>query len=175
MILNRCDKALSSVEFVVTRITSYAMLFIMCSIFVDVLGRYILSRPLSWLYDLTSMYFINMVLYLFASEVFRTRSHISLELEYRIVPEQVLWLLELLAWIAVAITLIVSSYILTVGAFESYMAGEMMPGIYNWRVWVEKGIVALGLILLSLRVIIDTLKAVAERRSFYRGEEFKAL
>jgi TRAP-type C4-dicarboxylate transport system permease small subunit len=174
MILNRCDRALSSIEFVVTRITSYAMLFIMCSVFVDVMGRYLFSRPISWLYDLTSMYFINMVLYLFASEVFRTRSHISLELQFRIMPTRILWLLELLAWIAVAVTLIVASYVLSVAAVESYNAGEVIPGVYSWRVWVEKGIVALGLILLTLRVIVDTLKAVIENKSFYRGGDLKA-
>lgn len=169
--LDRCEKVLSVIELIVTRITSVSMIVIMFLIFIDVFGRYLFSSPIGWLYDLTALYFINMVLYLFASETFRIRGHIALEIDLGVWARRLFWSLELIAWILVIATLITAAYVVGVSAYESFGIGEVIPGEYNWRIWIAKAIVATGLALLALRVVIETIRAVVKCGAFYGREE----
>ncbi|GGC60799.1 hypothetical protein GCM10010994_19300 [Chelatococcus reniformis] len=121
-------------------------------IFFDVVGRYAFNSPISWVYDIVAIYFLNAILYLMASETLRSGSHLALDLQVRLLPQRVWSLLQGAAWLAVAAVLALACWQIGGAAIRSLIAGEVHPGLYEWPVWLEKGIVAFGLALLVVRI-----------------------
>ncbi|HEX2886397.1 TRAP transporter small permease [Vineibacter terrae] len=152
--LHALETGLRRIDWVLARITAIAIIAVMVIIVCDVIGRYAFSQPIAWVYDLVSIYFINMILYLMASETLRTRGHIALDLHTRLLPPRAWSLLQALAWLAVALTLLLACWRIALGTWESFEAREVHPGLYEWPVWLEKGIVALGLALLACRIAV---------------------
>lgn len=155
------ERALDSVDRLLAGLAAVAILVVMVLVCCDVAGRYLLGRPLPWVYDLVSIYVVNLVLYFFASEVLRTRSHIELDLKLRLLPERAWHWLQALGWLGVAAVLAIAARLAALSALQSWSAGEIHPGLYEWPVWLEKGIVALGLGLLLLRVALRLVQFLA--------------
>lgn len=158
--LQSVETALGRIDWVLSRITAVSVIAVMLIIVCDVVGRYAFSQPIAWVYDLVSIYFINMILYLMASETLRTRGHIALDLNVRLLPPRVWSILQGLAWLSAAAVLALAGYRITLGTLESLAAREIHPGLYEWPVWLEKGIVALGLGLLVLRIAVRLVRFV---------------
>lgn len=152
--LNAIDKFLLDIDWCLSRISAIAVLATMVMIVCDVFGRYVFSRPLPWVYDIVSIYVINLVLYLMASEVLRTQSHIELDLDIRLLPSRVWGVLQALGWVFVAIALGLTAWVALGSMVESFGKHEVHPGLYEWPVWVEKAVIAVGLWLLVLRVLL---------------------
>jgi TRAP-type C4-dicarboxylate transport system permease small subunit len=147
------ERALGRVDWALSRIAAAVVLATMVMVVCDVFGRYVFSHPLPWVYDLVSIYVINVVLYFMASEVLRTQSHIELDLEIRLLPRRAWSILQAIAWLAVAGVLALTTWLTLRSMLESLGKAEVHPGLYDWPVWVEKATVALGLILLTLRIL----------------------
>ncbi|RYZ11921.1 MAG: TRAP transporter small permease subunit [Comamonadaceae bacterium] len=148
------ERALDRVDWLLSRIAALVVLAVMFLIVCDVFGRYAFGRPLPWVYDLVSIYVINLVLYFMASEVLRTQSHIELDLKLRLLPRPVWELLRLAGWLAVAGVLALAAWISCGSMLESLARREVHPGLYEWPVWIEKAAVTLGLGLLTLRILL---------------------
>lgn len=159
--LSAVERALATVEETLSRITGIAVLAVMAVIVVDVVGRYGFGRPIAWIYDVVSIYFINATLYLVASDTLRRGGHIVLDLKVRLLPERLWALLQGLAWLAVEVTLLAAAWVVGLSALRSWEHGEVRPGLYEWPVWLETGIVAFGLGLLALRVAVRLARFVA--------------
>lgn len=140
------------IDWVLNRIVAIAMLAVMGIIVCDVIGRYILGSPVPWVYDLVSIYFMNMILYLIASDTLRTGGHITLDLKVRLLPRPLWTALQAFAWFAVMATLALAGWKIAGGAVQAFLTNDVHPGYYDWPIWLEKGIVALGFLLLVLRI-----------------------
>ena len=169
--LNAAEKALFGVDWLLSRIASLTILVVMALIVCDVFGRYTLSRPLPWVYDIVSIYVVNLVLYFMAAEVLRTRSHIELDLRARLLPKRAWSVLQGLAWLTVAFALGLAAWRVGLSMTESFAAREVHPGLYEWPVWVEKAIVGLGLALLVCRILVRACRFVEQGLD---GEVFNA-
>jgi TRAP-type C4-dicarboxylate transport system permease small subunit len=148
------EKFLGRVDWLLSRLAAAIVLAVMVMIVCDVAGRYLFGRPLPWVYDLVSIYVLNMVLYFMVSEVLRTQSHIELDLEIRLLPPRAWSVLQAIAWLAVAAALALTTWVAFTSMLESWGKGEVHPGLYEWLVWVEKAVVTLGLGLLTLRILV---------------------
>jgi TRAP-type C4-dicarboxylate transport system permease small subunit len=148
------ERALNRVDWALSRVAAAVVLATMVMIVADVFGRYVFSHPLPWVYDLVSIYVINVVLYFMVSEVLRTQSHVELDLEIRLLPPRAWSILQALAWLAVSAVLALTTWVALRSTLESFGKGEVHPGLYDWPVWLEKGTVALGLALLTLRILL---------------------
>lgn len=152
--MHAAESALDIVDRLLSRLSAVAVLLTMVVILADVAGRYLFAQPMAWVYDLIAIYFINLVLYFMASETLRTRAHIALDMRARLLPQSAWTALQALAWAAVAIALALAAWQVAQSSFSSAAKGEVHPGLYEWPVWLEKGIVALGLVLLVLRILL---------------------
>jgi len=150
-------RALGRVDWVLSRLTALATLAVMAVIVADVFGRYVFSSPIGWVYDLVAIFFMNMVLYFLASDTLRAGGHITLDTKLRLLPAPVWKGMKAIAWVAVNIVLLLACHAIAVSAVASLVAGDIHPGLYEWPVWVEKGIVALGLGLVATRVFLNLL------------------
>jgi len=143
---------LDRIDWALNRITAVSVLAVMVIIVCDVCGRYIFSRPVPWVYDFVSLYFMNMTLYLVASDTLRAGGHITLDLKVRLLPRPLWTGLQALAWLAVMATLALAGWKISGAAVQAFLAGDVHPGFYAWPIWIEKGIVALGFLLLVSRI-----------------------
>jgi TRAP-type C4-dicarboxylate transport system permease small subunit len=89
-----------------------------------------------------------------ASETLRRHGHIALDLKIRFLPARWWGALQAVAWLCVVAALLATTIVVGQSALESLARGEVHPGRYEWPVWLEKGIVALGLALLTVRVVL---------------------
>lgn len=160
--LQYLENALDRIDWALGRMTAIAVIAVMVIIVCDVVGRYLFSRPIAWVYDLVSIYFINIVLYAIASETLRTRGHIALDLHLKLLPRRAWEALQALAWFAVAVALSLACYRIGLSSFESLKAGEVHPGLYEWPVWIETGLVAVGLGLLIFRILLRLIRFCVE-------------
>jgi TRAP-type C4-dicarboxylate transport system permease small subunit len=150
----RLERALDRIDWALSRVSAAMILATMVMIVCDVFGRYLWSHPLPWVYDVVSIYVINVVLYFTASEVLRTQSHIELDADFRFLPQRAWNILRAIAWLAVAAVLALITWVTFRSMLESWGKGEVHPGLYEWPVWVEKASVTLGLTLLTLRILV---------------------
>ena len=169
--LKIAEKALFGIDWFLSRIAALTILVVMVLIVCDVFGRYTFSRPLPWVYDIVSIYVVNLVLYYMAAEVLRTRSHIELDLSVRLLPKRAWSALQGVAWLAVAVALGLAAWRAGLSMTESFASREVHPGLYEWPVWVEKAIVALGLALLVCRILVRGCRFVQQG---FDGEVFNA-
>ncbi len=150
--MKRIERFLDVIDHILNRFVAASVVIVMVIIVCDVIGRYVFTQPIAWLYDLVAIYFMNMILYLIASETLRTRGHIALDLNVRLLPARAWAILQGLSWFAVNVVLVLACYKIGESALHSLRSGETHPGLYEWPVWVEKGIVAFGLALLICRI-----------------------
>ncbi|MEQ8347710.1 MAG: TRAP transporter small permease subunit [Sneathiellaceae bacterium] len=159
------ERGLALVELWLARLTAIATLLVMLVIVADVAGRYLFASPMGWVYDIVSIYFINLVLYFMASETLRTGAHIALDLRLRVLPVWAWQGLRVLAWLAVAAALGWSAWTIGAAGIEAWHAGDVHPGLYEWPVWLEKAIVALGLAMLACRILLRIGLYLVQRRT----------
>jgi TRAP-type C4-dicarboxylate transport system permease small subunit len=148
------ETILFGIDWLLSRIAAMAILAVMALIVCDVFGRYMFGRPLPWVYDIVSIYVVNLVLYFLASEVLRTRSNIELDLHLRFLPQRLWSVLQGCAWLVVAMVLALAAWQVWSSMADSFATGEVHPGLYEWPVWAEKAVVALGLTLLACRILV---------------------
>jgi TRAP-type C4-dicarboxylate transport system permease small subunit len=159
-LLDYLESGLRRVDWLLARVTAVSTIAVMLIIVCDVIGRYGFSQPIPWVYDLVAIYFINVILYLMASDTLRTRGHIALDLHIRLLPLRAWMLLQGMAWLATAVVLALAGYRIALATLDSFIAREVHPGLYEWPVWLEKGIVALGLCLLVVRIALRLFRFV---------------
>lgn len=152
--LSLLERALSSLDALLARLTGLAVLAVMFIIVADVIARYVVGRPIAWVYDLVSIYFINATLYLIASDTLRRQGHLALDLRVNLLPARAWSALQGIGWVMVDAVLLAATWVVGQSALRSWAAREIRPGLYEWPVWLETGIVAFGLGLLALRVAL---------------------
>lgn len=171
------ERSLDRIDWLLSRLAALLVLAVMVMIVCDVAGRYLLSRPLPWVYDVVSIYVINMIMYFMASEVLRTQSHIELDLQVRFLPPKAWGLLQALAWVAAAAVLALTTWVVAQSMVESFGKREVHPGLYEWPVWVEKATIVLGLGLLTLRILARLVRYLLPRQdaSVFNKDESAAV
>ena len=152
--LTALERLLLAIDWLLSRIAAMVILAVMVLIVCDVFGRYLFSRPLPWIYDIVSIYAVNLIMYFLASEVLRTRSNIELDLHFRFLLPWLWSALQGIAWLCVAAVLGIASWRAWISMTQSLAVGEVHPGLYEWPVWVEKAVVATGLALLVCRILV---------------------
>jgi TRAP-type C4-dicarboxylate transport system permease small subunit len=153
-ILQKMRRGLDAVDRVLTWIACISILAMMFIVGTDVLLRYFFGAPLPWAYDLVSLYLINAILYLTFSEALRTHNHIGLDLR---LPES--WapavrVARIVFWFLVLAVVMILAWVVGKASWQSFWAGERVPGRFEWIVWIKLAIVALGATMLSVRIAL---------------------
>jgi hypothetical protein len=64
--LSVLERILFAIDWLLSRVAASVILAVMVLIVCDVFGRYLFSRPLPWVYDIVSIYVVNLVMYFLA-------------------------------------------------------------------------------------------------------------
>ena len=103
--LNRIQLALRSVEAVFDAVTSLAMFVVMVLVSTDVAMRYLFNHPLSWSYDVISMYLMATVFLLALSSTLRHNHHVRVDILFQLASPRARMAMELVGYTLMAIVM----------------------------------------------------------------------
>ena len=142
------------IDWLLSRIAPSTILAVMFLIVVDVFGRYMSARPCRGSTTSSRSTSSTWSCIFLASEVLRTRSNIELDLHLRLLPQRLWSALQGMRLACVATVLALAAWQVWSSMADSLAIGEVHPGLYEWPVWAEKAVVALGLTLLTCRILV---------------------
>jgi len=120
----------------------------------DVVMRYVFHSPLSWGFDLVTHYFLVAAFFFSFSIALREGGHVAVDYFVSRFPGGFRRSAIALAWGGCGVLATVVSITSVIEAAHALSANEVVAGIIPWPVWVQKAIVALGMVPLGLRLLL---------------------
>jgi C4-dicarboxylate transporter DctM subunit len=135
-------------------ISGFFILVMMVLTTIDTFLRDVLDRPLSGVYELSSMMMVG-VLYLGLSYVQSKRNHIRMDLlSSNLVPNNQM-LLQLLADAIFLSLAVIITWQMGLKFFDAWTSGDFYYGVVRFPLWPAKLAICLGTALVSIRLILD--------------------
>lgn len=133
----------------------------MMIVVIDVTMRYAFNSPLRWSYDLLSLFLIPAVFFFSLAQTHRRGEHIAVDFFANLMSP---WLRKLVlrtGLVFAAGSAILLTYVLGEEALHSISVQETAFGYYVWPIWIPKVIAALGVLVLTLRIVVSVFCADA--------------
>jgi len=161
VVLERFGRAISGVETVLSSVAALFVFVIMAVVAVDVGMRYFLNAPLSWSYDLISMYLMVGIFFFALSDAAQHNHHISVDILFQYIPVSLRRIFQIIGYV-VAIPFFMAIFWLgarqAVGRFQ---AGDVVSGAIAWPTWPPSAMVALGAGLIVIRLVFRVIALAA--------------
>lgn len=148
------SKAFLRVEKLMEYLSVGCLFTIMVLIFLDAVLRYTLNKPLIFTVDLVTLYLISGAMFLVLSSTLRVGGHICVDLFAELMPKRLNQVLLGVGYIGSVAVVGIMAWEISLLTYESWHLNEKTVGLYAFPLWLEKGIVAISLIALAIRVLI---------------------
>lgn len=127
---------------------------IMMVIVVDVVLRYLFSAPLSWSYDLISMYLVTLVFFLALADTFRRGGHIKVDLLEALRGTRLLLAAEIIGYCASLLLFALIFHQMVTSGVEAFLANDVVDGAILWPTWPPYLFGTIGVGLLMIRIAL---------------------
>jgi TRAP-type C4-dicarboxylate transport system permease small subunit len=155
------DRLTKAVESAFMLLAAAGLMAIMLVVVTDVVLRYVFAAPLSWSYDVISMYLVTLVFYMALADTFRSGGHIRIDLFESWGRSRVFASCQV-AGLAVAIVFFALIFrLMATSGWEGFLADEVMDGAIAWPTWPPYIVGAAGIGLLILRLALALAARVA--------------
>jgi|HigsolmetaAR203D_1030402.scaffolds.fasta_scaffold01682_9 TRAP-type C4-dicarboxylate transport system permease small subunit len=160
----KVDNYFRKVELFLLAISCISMFGVMVLVTIDVLLRNLFNRPIIGVFEIVSISLIGIIVFGF-SYVQSTREHIIIEVFTQKLPMRYqnvlnvcgcligLFVFGILAWLSVDYTI------------SSYQNREYTMGLLRIPLWPSKLLMAIGMVVFSVRLLLDTLQMLSRRES----------
>ncbi len=122
----------------------------------DVAMRYALNAPLSWSYDLISLYLLTGVFYLGLSNTLRVDGHISVDILHNRMPPRLRHAALVAGYALALFVFLIMLQAMGDRTVNAYVKDEAVVGSILWPTWIPGAMVTLGLGLTSARIAYRT-------------------
>ena len=95
--LAKAERGLDRLDWLLSRVAAIVILLAMMLISADVVMRYAFHAPIFWVYDVVSVYILNVIVYLTISEALRSGRHVALGVRVGLLPPRIAFALRWLA------------------------------------------------------------------------------
>jgi TRAP-type C4-dicarboxylate transport system permease small subunit len=161
-LVTRIDRVLRVLELASMYLAAAGLMAIMIIVVVDVALRYVFSAPLSWSYDVVSMYLVTVVIFMALSDGFRSGIHIKVDLIQRLQGTRLLALAEIVGYCASMTLFGLILHELIVHGLTAFINAEVVAGAIAWPTWPPHLVASIGVALLFVRIGLSlTLRIVA--------------
>lgn len=164
-ILGAMGKLCSYLENVLIFVAGTMIIIAMSITFLDVIMRYIFNAPLSWVFDVISMYLLPGCYFLAFAYALRTGNHLKVDYFKNKFPQN---FERVCVTFFGTLASLIFGYITYTYALESYSAwkeNEIIYGVVNWPVWPSDLIIAVSSFAFSFRLIVTTAEQSALNRN----------
>ncbi len=134
------------------------MLIVTC----DASFRYLFNAPLSWSFDVISLYLLTATIFFALSSTFKTGGHITIDFLTQFMSPNVLRICTAICDLAMLPVLAFMQYTTAVEMFSAYVENRFNPGALPWPAWPSAALVVVGVGLLFVRVIIHAIQQLVD-------------
>lgn len=161
---DRADGMFRRLEAVASAIAAAAMFVVMIVVFTDVGMRYGLNSPMSWTYDVVTLYLLSALFFFALAPTWRDGRHIRIDIALRFLPDRARAACDLIgALLALALTIGFLERGIAI-TWDAWTENRVTPGAYDWPSWASLCLMPLGMALLAARLLFQTARHVAEVR-----------
>ena len=171
-VISFLDRWLSRIELVFATLAAVLMFAIMAIVATDVAMRYLLNSPLSWSYDLISLYLMTALFYFALSRTFAEGAHISVDIAQYYLSDDVRRLCQITYAILAAVLFMIIAWLGAERTLDDFQSGAATAGAVLWPSWIADVLVPIGSGLMSLRLMLH---AAAHALSLICGRDLIAL
>jgi TRAP-type C4-dicarboxylate transport system permease small subunit len=161
--MDRLDYHLRKLEIASSWLGKLGLVAMMMMIVSDVAGRYLLSRPIPGVYEITEFYFMIAVVFLGLSSTQRDGVNVRVELVLERLPAPVQRGLEILFLGATLLVFFAISYLATRTSVENFVHNRWTTGVVQLPLGPSWGLVAIGCVIFCLRVLLQFLSVLMGR------------
>lgn len=131
----------------------WAMMFIVAA---DCVARYLFNSPLQWATEFVTYYLMIMAVYFALADTQRNRDHVSIDLiTTRFSRKTQAYIEVIISLFAIPVFAIIG-YSITLNVISSFNANLFYFGYISWPVWLSYSPIAIGCVLLVLRLVYDS-------------------
>jgi TRAP-type mannitol/chloroaromatic compound transport system permease small subunit len=171
-LFRRIDRVLTLIERA-TMLVGAALLFsIMMVSTLDVAMRYAMNMPLTWSYDLISLFLMCGVFFFSLSDTLRSNEHVAVDLLHSSMNDRARHAALLLGYVLASIVFCAMTLAAYTRLVVSYTNDEVVASSIAWPTWIAALFVTLGLGITSLRILY---RACGHFASAVAGRSFIAL
>lgn len=124
-----------------------------------IISRYLFNRPIPGVYDIVQLLLI-WVVFLSLSFTQKEERHIRVEIVLRKLSTRMRIYFDIASTVVGFILCLLMSWQTVKLAWNSVMIGEYWPGLLRVPIYPSKIVLSLGVILLTIRFILDTLSSI---------------
>lgn len=129
---------------------------IMMIVFADVFMRYFLNSPLSWSYDLVSIYLMGATFFLVLAETLRRNHHVAVDILFLRFSLRWRRICKLASWAGTTVFFAIVLVLTLRTAWQRWDGDNVVAGAVPWPTWIPAAIAALGFGLILLRLVIGS-------------------
>lgn len=139
-----------------------ALLFpMMFFVTADVIGRYLLNRPIPGVFEINSNFLMVLVVFFPLAYVHRRQEHVCVTLFTQKLPERIRALLVLFSIVLGLFAFGLIGWYGLEAAVASTRIREYIPGVIRVPIWISHWIIPIGSFAFCLELLLDGLKQVA--------------
>lgn len=150
--MKRIDRALTLVKDVLAWAAVAVLVTITLIVSADVIMRYLFNRPLSWAYDLISLYLMAALFYLAVSRAFSLNAHIGVDLVQSRIPKPIRLFCQVIVGVLSLLLFLMIAWVNFRSSLEDFLLATATVGEIPWPTWVSTAIVVVGCTVISLRM-----------------------
>ena len=135
-------------------LAALAMLIMVLSVTLDVFMRYTLNAPLTWSYDLVTMYLLPAVVFPPLAMVQQQGHHINVDLFCRNFRPTLKRAAATISLVGAGLVMTAIGWLAAGKAAIAWQENEVVSGPIAWPVWIGPAILAFGAALFVLRVAL---------------------
>ncbi len=136
-------------------LAALTLLAVLAVVACDVLLRYAFARPLTWSYDLISMYLMPAGFFFAASNTFREGHHVAVDVFAQRMPRRARRAAALLGCLLVIPVFGAIAWLSARTALHAWRNAEVVSGAVAWPTWPPAAVCAAGLALLVVRLALE--------------------
>jgi len=171
-VFGRSDRALRAIEKAGVVVAGVLMFAIMVVVVTDVVMRYFFNSPLSWSYELISLYLMVGLFFFSLSDTLAHDAHVAVDILHLYMAPRMRHAAELVGYVLAIPVFAAVCYLSAVTTWESFHGGDVLAGHIPWPTWLAQICVPLGVGVLVLRMAF---RAVGHAVSLAAGRSVIAL
>lgn len=158
--MEKIDKVVTFVEKAVISLSGVCLMAIMLIVTVDVVMRYLFASPISWSFDLISLYLATLLFFAAVSDTFRRGSHVKIDLFDKLGSTRVRAVMESVGFVAAFVLFFIMFRVSWEDGVKSLLARDVIAGAIPWPTWIPYIIASLGFGLLTIRVLLTIVERI---------------
>lgn len=153
--IGTANALLQHFETTLVRVAAALLFILMVLVSGDVVMRYLFNQPLSWSYDIVSLYLMPALFYLALAPTLTAGAHIGIDILHYRMPVFARRVCQVIIGLLSAALFVYIAILGAVRAWGEYASDASVVSEFGWKTWISVAFVPLGSGLVALRLVLN--------------------